>query len=164
MRKGAIDRIIHHSRAPRPYVAFAAANEKQALYLYRSQNLIWIWLGVASVLAAVSYFSRPTLGVVLVSSSVVLDISRELLFAIGGIMITAGVWTIRRAVEVLGHIFFATGATLNAIATITIPHITVGGHIVTAITLLGVAAASGFRAYFIVEWIGSDVYAPDIDE
>lgn len=153
-----IEKLKLYNKAPRPYVAFAATDHRQALYLYRSQNLIWIWLGMASILSASTYFDRPHLGVVLASKYVLLDIIREVLFAIGGTLISIGVWKIRRSVEVVGHIFFATGAFLNAIATLTIRHIVLGNHIVSIMTLLGISAASAFRAYFIVKWIGAEQY------
>lgn len=145
-------------RAPRPYVAFAATSSKQAERLYRAQNLIWIWIGVASIISTATYFARPNLGPSLVTSFELFDITRQMLFSIGGLAIIIGVWTIRRAIEVSGHIFFTTGAILNVIAALSVPN-TTGGHIFGTITLLGIAASSGFRALFIVEWIGADTYA-----
>lgn len=156
------ERLSKYNKPPRPYVAFAATSEEQAKYLYRSQNLIWVWLGLAAMLSASVYFARPHLGPVLTSNYAILDDTRELLFAFGGLFIASGVWSIRRSVEIIGHTFFATGATLNAIASVSIRHIVLGSHIVSAITLIGIAAASGFRAYFIVKWIGADANAPHV--
>lgn len=128
------------------------------MYLYRAQNVIWIWLGLAAVLSAVMYAFRPRLGLVATTDSHLLDVSRELLFAVGGILIATGVWVIHRAVEIMGHIFFATGALLNTIAVAILPIGTFGSHFIGVVTILGVAFASAFRAYFIIKWIGADVY------
>lgn len=146
-------------QAPRPYVAFAATTAKDARSLYRAQNTVWIWLGVAAVISAVSYVLRPHLGPVLVSGSAILDATRAILFAVGGSLIAAGVWSIRRAFEVVGHIFFATGAVLNVAAAFHVPGgvTAVGAQV---ILLLGLAGASAYRAHYIVRWIGADPHAP----
>ena len=142
--------------APRPFVAFAATTPKQAYFLYRAQNLVWVWLGVAAVVSTAEYFARPALGPVLVTSSETFDVVRAVVFAIGGFLIATGVWTIRRAFEVMGHILFTTGVLLNIAALFSVPAVTAGG-IVQVFLLAGVGFASAYRAYFIVRWIGADV-------
>lgn len=144
------------SSAPRPYVAFAAVNPSSARRLYRAQNLVWIWLGIAAMLQTVAWLVRPHLGFVLVSHSEVFDALRFALFAIGGLLISVGVWTLERQLEVSGHVLFATGAILNAIITFSLP----GRQVISLLLLVGLAVASGFRAYYIVRWINAPVLPP----
>ncbi len=140
---------------PRPFIAFAAADHRTAVRLYRAQNLIWAWLGVAAVLSALAYFARPSLGLVEVTDSQALDTLRVLLFAFGGVGIATGVWTIHRVLEVWGHVFFSSGAIMTAAATATLP----GQQLISVMTVLGLAFASAYRVYFIIKWIGS---GPDV--
>ena len=135
--------------AQRPFVAFMAVDEKHAKRLYRAQNMVWVWLGVSTVLSALAYFFRPDLGVVLVTKTHWVDLLRVVIFAVGGSFITIGVLAIRRAVEVIGHILFSAGSLITAVATTSFP----GPQGLPIVLLVGLALASIFRAFFISQWI-----------
>lgn len=144
--------------APRPYVVWAAVDLRAALRLYRAQNIVWVWLGIAAALSALAWLLRPALGPVLISPSEMVDAIRNGLFCYGGLLIAIGVWWIRRQLEVFGHVLFASGASLTAVVTAT-AHLP-GSHVLAVATTAGVAAASAFRAFYLVRWIGSDAHAP----
>lgn len=137
-------------KAPRPYVAFAAIDRSHAQRLYRAQNVVWIWLGIAAILSTVAYFERPHLGPVLVTDSHAVDLLRVLLFAVGGFGISSGIWWIRRIVEVWGHLCFSSGAIITAAA-----EISLGLDPLSIALVSGLAVASALRVWYIVAWIGA---------
>lgn len=131
-------------------MAFAAVDRVHAQRLYRAQNVIWVWLGIVAMLAAVAYFARPYFGPVIVSRYPALDVVRVVAFAVGGAGISGGVWNVRRVLEVWGHCLFACGATITAAVELSL-HL----DAFTIITTFGLAIASALRVWYIVAWIGA---------
>src|SRR5688572_18614801 len=70
-------------------------HEKFPLWMYRIQNMLWVWLGLAGMLACFQFFLDPSsiaetsLGKQL---SGPVDDAWNLCFGIGGFVIAAGVW------------------------------------------------------------------------
>jgi hypothetical protein len=119
----------------------------RARRLYRSQNAIWLWLGVATVLGAIAFFVDPATA----DESAVgrlLDGTIQTLYyvmlGIGGGVIFYGVWRVEPRSEIIGHLFVGTSVFITALAIIT-----VAGVVVSGLTLLGVAIANAFRIYYL---------------
>lgn len=126
----------------------ATLNKKRALKLYRAQNGIWLWIGVACIASALQFWLSPEQ----VAKTAIgrrleggIDDAWNLGVMIGGLMIIYGVWTYRPRSEIIGHIFLTASMTINAIAVLTV--VRAG---LSALLLIAVAIASAVRIYFLV--------------
>jgi hypothetical protein len=97
----------------------AADPDARARWLYRALNGVWVFLGFAAVLATVQFYADPAS---VATSSIGRSLSGPLddlwnvFWAIGGLLIAAGVWILRPVVEIVGHLFFTVAVLTNAVA------------------------------------------------
>ena len=123
---------------------------KRAKHLYRAQNAIWLWLGLAAVLSLIGWTidpaeeaQRSAIGRELRSG---LDDLWHILLGVGGAVVYYGVWGMRIRAEIIGHLFVGVAVLINAAAVT----LAVGPN-PSGLILFGVAFASGFRVWFLVE-------------
>jgi hypothetical protein len=112
------------------------------------ENAIWIFLGVASILACIQFFVDPTYAL---QSSIgralagPLDDAWNVMWAVGGAFLMTGIFTASWRTEAIGHMFFCAGVITNALAICVI--ISVSG---TAFTLFAIAFASLVRIIYLI--------------
>lgn len=118
--------------------------------LYRAQNAIWLWLGLAAIVSLAGWLIAPedeaTRSAIGRQLSSGLDDLWHYFLGFGGAAVTFGVWTLRVRAEMIGHLFVAVSVMLNAIAVTAVT-----GLVASAFILYGVALASGFRVWFLVQ-------------
>lgn len=130
------------------FKALASLNHKRALKLYRAQNGIWLWIGVACIVSALQFWLSPEqVGKTAIGRRLEggVDDAWNLGVMIGGVMIIWGVWTYRPRAEIIGHLFLTAAMTANALAVLTVVRAGLSAGL-----LIAVAVASGFRIYFLV--------------
>lgn len=129
---------------------FPSLDRRRALRRYRAQNSIWLWLGVAAALSLITWLldpqgeaGRTAIGRTL--SGPMDDIWHVLLGA-GGVLVFVGIWSFRVRAEIIGHMLVAVAVALNAAAVIAVT-----GLVATSLILIGVAAASASRMWYL--WV-----------
>lgn len=130
------------------YEFMSHTQHKRALLFYRTQNSAWLWLGLATIVSAINWFSNPA------EASKKSAVGRELsgpwddlwtlCTAIGGIFIIYGIWRFRIRSEIIGHLFLSAGIAVNFAAVVV-----VFGLTSTSIVLGAVCVASVARAWFL---------------
>jgi hypothetical protein len=119
----------------------------RARRLYRSQNAIWLWLGVATVLGGVAYFIDPSTADASAVGQLLDGPVKTFYYAllgIGGAVIFYGVWRVEPRSEIIGHLFVGISVFITALAIIIVAGVAVSG-----LTLLGIAIANAFRIYYL---------------
>lgn len=121
--------------------------DARARWLYRALNAIWIWVGLVCVLSAVQFYADPA-SIARSSIGHALDGPADdlwnIAWGIGGVLITYGVWTMRPAVEIIGHLFLTVAVLTNAIAVLVLL-----GPGPSAVISLGVGLASMTRVAYL---------------
>jgi hypothetical protein len=121
----------------------------RARWLYRALNGSWVLLGIAAVLAAAQFYTDPA-SIAKSSIGRTLDGPADdvwnIAWALGGLAIAVGVWTVRPTLEIIGHLFFSVAAFINALAVLVIL-----GPGPSAILSFGVGVASLTRVIYL--WV-----------
>lgn len=122
---------------------------KLEMKLYRVQNSVWLFFGFATIVACLTFFfdeSSRTQTATAYQLSLTYQYIWNVSWGVGGILIIVGIWFWLSRVEVIGHVFFGGAILTSALAIF----LTVRAFIPTLLTLIGFAAASFFRAYWIL--------------
>jgi hypothetical protein len=122
--------------------------ERRAVRLYRAQNSIWLWLGLACIAAFVSYYVDPS---TVAKSAIGRSLSGPVDeiwnggFLISGLLIIVGVWTTRAKIEIIGQLFLCA-----SIATDSAAIAILAGVGPSFWTIAAIAIASVFRIYWLI--------------
>lgn len=123
---------------------------KVARRVYVMQNVVWVWLGLVGIVSCVQFFVDPSaikMTAIGHKLSNGLDVGWSVGYGVGGTFIALGIMLIRTRTEVVGHIFFAGAVLVNAIAVLD-----VAGPGLAFWTILGIAAASLARMFYLLRW------------
>lgn len=141
----------------RTFSIFTGLQHRRAMRLYRAQESIWLWISLATVLAAIDWARDPSAAAA--KSAVGHQLSGPLDdiwiwgMATGGIFIAFGIWFFRIRYEILGHLFLTASVAVNAVAVFREFGVTS-----TGLVLAAVAVASGARIYFLWQLASGATY------
>lgn len=128
--------------------ASVLGDPKRARRLYRSQNSIWLWLGVAAVLGSVAYFIDSASAENSAAGRLLsgwIEVVYYTMLGLGGGIIFLGVWKLDARTEIIGHLCVGMAVFITSLSIL----ISVGGAAVSGLTLLGVACANVSRIYYL---------------
>lgn len=123
------------------------SDPRRARRIYRSQNAIWIWLGIAAFVGAIAFFLDPATAD---DSSAGRLLSGGIeqfyygMLGVGGVVISYGVWRLDPRAEIIGHLFVGVSVFITGLAIVFNL-----GAVVSGLTLLGIGIANAFRIYYL---------------
>lgn len=120
---------------------------RRARRLYRMQNGVWLALGFAAVLGAITFWTDPeSVQKTAIGYSLqgITDDIWNACYMTGGLFIGVGIWRVSHRTEIVGHMFLASGMATNAAAVLA-----VAGFITNFYTLVAIVIASVLRAWFL---------------
>lgn len=115
--------------------------------MYRHQNSLWIWVGVAAALSFIGFLLDPKEAERSAADQALdapLDLVYHVALLIGGVVILRGVWTVAPRAEIIGHLLIGVSIMVTAVSIFTSV-----GAVASGLILLGIAFANASRIYYL---------------